>query len=199
MASSSSLLLAALATAGLLPTSLRALAPASTESTWVWTDASGRLLERTTARGDRIPDFSACGYQADLTPLPDAALLVTADRILTVAPVDGDDQASLQAAIDLVSGWPLQPTGFRGIVQLEPGEYQIAGQLRIVASGVIFRGTDTTVLRATGTTQRSLVRIGATSGRWLEVGNTRTAVTDPYVPVGATALNVASTAAFGKR
>ena len=77
--------------------------------------------------------------------------------------MSGDDGNSIQTAIDLVSALPLDTNGFRGAVLLRVGEYQIAGHIEIRASGVVLRGEGDssagTVLRGTGTEQRTLVTV----------------------------------------
>src|SRR4029450_7256759 len=88
-------------------------------SAWVAAGADGHLIYRPTWNADRIADFSNVGYRASNSPIP-SALPVQ----LTVAAVDGDDGAAIQAAIDAVSSLPLDAAGFRGVVQLTAGEYQ---------------------------------------------------------------------------
>jgi hypothetical protein len=160
-------------------------------SSWVTMGQDGHLIYRPTWNGDRIVDFSNVGYQAGNTPIP-TNLPVQA----IVAPQDGDDGAAIQTAIDAVSLLPLDESGFRGVVQLEAGEYQIAGQLNLWASGVVLRGTgdgwDGTVLRATGTSTRSLITVAGTGWR-SPVAGTQHTVVNTYVPVGARSFQVEST------
>ena len=117
---------------------------------------------------------------------------------LTVQPIAGDDTASIQAAINQVSALPLGANGFRGAVLLDAGDYDIAGQLTIAASGVVLRGvgreSNQTVLHATGTSQRELISI-AGSGSQSLTGSTRNMI-DKVVPVGARSFRVDSTSGF---
>src|SRR5688572_27814518 len=85
----------------------------------------GKLVYARSERGDRIPDFSACGYAGGEREPPDVAVKAV------LSPADGDDGSRIQAAIDFVSGLPLGADGFRGAVMLGPGEFQVAGQLYI--------------------------------------------------------------------
>lgn len=71
------------------------------QSHWVSMGPGGKLVYATTAKGDRIPDFSYAGYEAGGVALPQ----VPAKR--TVAPSGGDDSAAIQKAIDEVSALPL--------------------------------------------------------------------------------------------
>jgi hypothetical protein len=169
------------------PTLLRA-----TESRWVRTGASGRLIYVPDAEGDRILDFSNVGYRGrgvDLLPNNVA-------NVITLAPIAGDDTAQIQAALNSVAAMPLGSDGFRGAVLLGPGHYDIATQLNITASGMVLRGvgreTNQTVLHARGTTQRSLLNIvGAGSPSF--TGFTKRNMIDKVVPVGATSFRVDST------
>ncbi len=160
-------------------------------SSWVTVGQDGHLMYRPTWNGDRIPDFSNVGYQAGNKPIP-TNLPVQA----TVAPQDGDDGAAIQTAIDAVSLLPMDESGFRGVVQLTAGEYQIAGQINLWASGVVLRGVgdgpDATVLRATGTDRRSLINVAGTGWRQ-GVPGTQHTVVNTYVPVGARSFQLDST------
>ena len=128
-----------------------------------------------------------------------------------VEPGPGDDAERIQAAIDRVSRMKPDANGHRGAVLLRKGQYQIAGTLRISAGGVVLRGEgrerDRTVIMATGTGRRTLIKVNAVLWRleehrsvrvsrgkaWREVPGTRRAITDAYVPVGARTFHVEST------
>ncbi|HEX8204137.1 MAG TPA: hypothetical protein VF590_26910, partial [Isosphaeraceae bacterium] len=132
-------------------------------SRYVATDESGRLVYRTDARGDRLPDFSHCGYRGGGVAIPDAPARVV------LAPAEGDDGARIQAALDRVARLPADAAGLRGAVLLEAGRYDIAGGLRIAAGGVVLRGRgdgpDGTVLVARGTGRRTLIRVAGRDDR----------------------------------
>ena len=113
---------------------LAAPAASGATSTWIWRGSDGSLDYRTQADGDRIPDFSMVGYGAGWTDLP-----ATPPVVLTVTATTGDATSRIQTAINSVASLPLQANGFRGTVQLAPGDYEIAGQLKITASGVVLR------------------------------------------------------------
>lgn len=159
-------------------------------STWAFPGSSGRILMQPDALGNRILDYSAVGYQNGTVPIPDVPVKIT------ISPVAGDDGPSIQGAINVVAALPLDTNGFRGAVLLNAGEYDIAGSVRINASGIVLRGvgqgTNGTVLRATGTNQRTLVIVGG-SGSASTVSGTTHNITNNYVPVGARSFNVDST------
>lgn len=58
-----------------------------------------------------------------------------------IGPADGDDTARIQAALDEVAARPLDGHGHRGALVLAPGVYEIAGTVRVRASGVVLRGS----------------------------------------------------------
>lgn len=142
--------------------------------------------------GNRVPDFSHAGYRGGGVPLPEIPAVVT------VSPVDGDDGARLQVALDYVASLSLSEDGWRGAVQLESGRYQVEGHLRINASGVVLRGAgsgeDGTVIEATGNGRRTLIQVHGKDDVEL-IGNA-VAVTDEYVPVGSKTLSVENAEAF---
>ncbi len=150
----------------------------------------GKLTYATDERGNRIPDFSNCGYAGGNLEIPDVP-----GRI-RIAPNEGDDGPRIQAAIDDVSQLPLDKDGFRGAVLLLPGQFEVAGQLQIAASGVVLRGSGAgpggTTLIGTGTDRRTLIRVAGGSNRTTSRETTH-AVIDEYVPVGATTLRLEST------
>ncbi len=171
------------------------------ESSLAYYGDAGRLIHPLDALGNRIADFSSAGYRNSDQPLPDVTATIDPSRFVTVAPTAGDDMAALQAAIDQVATFPVGPDGYRGVVQLTAGEYQISDQLTILDDGVVLRGVGdgedpltSTILRGTGTTQRSLILVGQPSGWASGISNTTHNIVDKYVPVGATSLRVDSTA-----
>ncbi|HXS93013.1 MAG TPA: hypothetical protein VN736_00320 [Candidatus Limnocylindrales bacterium] len=115
----------------------------------VYPGSDGKLVYVPDEQGNVIHDCSHAGYGGGGVPIP------TAPVKETVWPVAGDNTANLQAAIDKVSGLPLDRNGFRGAVLLKMGYYNIATPLNIKASGVVLRGEgngDTgTILIGTGT------------------------------------------------
>jgi hypothetical protein len=156
-------------------------------SSLVYPGKDGKLVYVADERGNRIPDFSHAGYSGGGAPLPQAPVKAT------VAPGEGDDGARIQAAIDAVSKLPLDKRGLRGAVLLKKGRYEIAGALRIAASGVVVRGEgqdeNGTVLIAAGIQKRILIEVSG-SGEPREVPGTRREITDAYIPVGAYSFHV---------
>ena len=168
-----------------------ALTDAQIRSKWVYTSSDGRLRYGADARGNRIMDFSHAGFKGGGVALP----AISAARTVTVE--SGDSTARIQAAIDDVSKLPRQADGFRGAVMLARGTYQVDGQLKIAASGVVLRGAGSgetgTVIRVGGAPHRFIDISG--SGSWVVQGEAA-AIAHPFVPAGADSVRVKSAAAF---
>jgi hypothetical protein len=147
------------------------------------------------SRGDRLPDFSHCGFGGGGAPLPDAAVR----EALEPETGETDDTARIQAAIDRVSRLPPGSDGLRGAVLLKRGEYRCSGVLRIASSGVVLRGEgdgdNGTMIIATTRRQQPLLEIGGVSGPKEERVSIREVV-DDYVPVGADTFEVADARDF---
>jgi hypothetical protein len=93
-----------------------------------------KLVYTPDSSGNRIPDFSYCGYKASEDPIPEVPVKV-------VVPFKaGYSTSRIQAAIDYKSKLPLDANGFRGAVLLLPGKHEVYRQLLIADSGVVLRG-----------------------------------------------------------
>jgi hypothetical protein len=164
-------------------------------STRVRYGADGMLVYTRDADGHRLPDVGHAGYHGGARELPDVP------EVTRISAGEGDDTARIQAALDAVAVRPLDEHGHRGAVVLAPGVYDVAGTVRVRASGVVLRGSGDgadpavdTILRAPGDTphQRSVVVLGAGSGvRWREaLPKTQAAITTPRVLVGEASFEV---------
>jgi hypothetical protein len=146
----------------------------------------GKLVYNPDSLGNRIPDFSYCGYAASEQAIPTVPVKVV------VPVVKGDATERIQTALDHVASLPVDANGFRGAVLLQKGTYTVAGQLKISASGIVLRGTGvgkggTTIIGA-GKDRETLVRIFGKNDKQL---STSVKITDAYVPVGATKFSAA--------
>ena len=146
----------------------------------------GRLVYETDAQGNRLPDYSYCGYRNSNEMIPDAAVVVC------VAPVEGDNSAQLQRAIDYVASLPAAENGLRGAVLLAKGTYLLDKPLWIRTSGVVLRGVSKqeTVLFKRGVDRGAVIYIEGENNR--QSGKETEIVTN-YLPVNATTFEVAST------
>lgn len=154
---------------------------------------NGKINLEPDPNGNMLPDFSYVGYRDGLEPIPDIPTTVT------VEPGDGDDGARIQAAIDQVSSMPLN-NGFRGAVLLKKGNYEVAGSLRIKASGVVLRGSGSgptdTVINATGDKRQKKVIDVSGSGDARLIPGSDVRLTEKYIPFGHRSFQVSSTAPF---
>jgi hypothetical protein len=151
----------------------------------------GKILYTPDSLGNRIPDFSYCGYKASEQAIPNVDVKV-------VVPVaKGDATLRIQSALDYIAGLPLDANGFRGAVLLQKGTYEVFGQLRITASGVVLRGSginNGTVLIGAGTGRLALIKI--VGRNTIPRDLTGLKITDVYVPVNAMSFHVDSSIAF---
>lgn len=164
---------------------------------WVYPSAAGNLLYQLDSRGQRINDFSQCGYRGGTEPLPNVTGLIPQSRWVYVSPGTGDDTALIQAAIDSVEALTPDTNGWRGVVYLNAGEYQLATTLIINTSGVVLKGvgdssTSGTRLRATDARQYTLISVSG-SGSRSTVSNTTRNLTQKLVPAGSRTFEVDST------
>lgn len=169
-------------------------------SGWVYPSPSGNLLYQLDERGQRIADFSQCGYRGGIEPLPDVRKAIPPDRWVSVSPAEGDDRANIQAAVQKVSSMTPNADGWRGVVFLNSGEYQLNDGIRIAASGVVLKGAGNdeksgTRLRATAKRQHTLIQLGGSGERRVEKGSTRR-LTQKLVPSGARSFEVDSVAGY---
>ena len=81
-----------------------------------------------------FPIFPPAGYAGGDRQIPDAPVRVV------VSPVDGDETARIQKAIDYVASLPADTNGIRGAVLLLKGRHEVFGRLQITNSGVVLRG-----------------------------------------------------------
>ena len=173
---------------GVIPFLLTAyrLPTATGETLPVRFDDQGQLVYEISKDGDRIPDFSCCGFGLGTADIPHVACAVHLE------PAAGDDTFRIQSAIDHVASLPANANGYRGAICLAAGEFQVDGQIIIRQSGIVLRGAgalDGTTIAATGLDRRSLIRI---------VGEPNSQMTGEYVmadqrvSVGQTKLRLAS-------
>jgi autotransporter-associated beta strand protein len=167
------------------------------DSTWVKVGASGKLVYQLDDRGDRIMDFSTVGYYGGTVALPTFSSIVTPDRIVTVTPVAGDNLSNINTAIAKAAAMSVNSNGYRAVVQLAPGTYNISNSININTSGIIFRGSGQggnpavdSILAYTGTSQIDMVHIDSSNSR--ATSSTHNVV-DKTVPVGSTSFTVDST------
>jgi hypothetical protein len=145
----------------------------------------GRLVYTPDSLGNRIPDFSYCGFAAGEKPIPAVPARV-------VVPLQkGDATAWIQHALDYVSALPADDNGFRGAVLLQKGTYEVQGALKINASGVVLRGSGYdaggTILLGAGKDRQTLLQVAGQNNR---VTGKSISITDDYVPVNARVLHV---------
>ncbi len=193
-----------------------ALMAASSDFPFIRMSPSGMLTyESFSDRGDRIPDFSFCGYQGGGVAIPDVPVQIT----LNPDPASVDDRPRIQAAIDELAALPLNADGFRGALLLTKGEYKLGAapsqwsgvnySLIIPDSGIVLRGEglgdDGTVLRAVAkhdgrliitTTDPVLSYPQQKAASEALADHTAVWITDEYLPVSFDCFSVENVSGF---
>ncbi|MDR0658889.1 MAG: DUF6298 domain-containing protein [Mediterranea sp.] len=146
---------------------------------------NGKLTYLTDGKGNRILDFSSCGYMSSEQDIPVVPYAVF------VPHQSGDNSDRIQRAIDYVSSLPLDKDGFRGTILLDKGVYELNKALYITASGVVLQGVDRekTVLFRKGADRGAVIYVEGKQD--IEILDTLR-ITASYVPVNATDMTVAA-------
>ncbi|WP_455663555.1 DUF6298 domain-containing protein [Phocaeicola sp.] len=142
-----------------------------------------KLVYLNDERGNRIPDYSSCGYHCSDQTIPDVA------NAVFVPWQAGDNSSRIQRAIDYVSSLAPDKNGFRGAVLLDKGTFDLEESLRISTSGVVLRGMDKaeTVLQKKGVDRGALLYMEGCNDR--RVTDTLDVLT-LYVPVNTCTFQV---------
>src|SRR5580704_9697220 len=159
-------------------------------NSWVYYGTNGILNYQTWGNGNQIMDFSGAGYMGGGVAIPTNIVVKT-----NLTAVAGDNTASIQGAINYVSGLTPNANGLRGAVLLSPGTFNVSGQINLSASGVVVWGSGSgvggTTIVMTNANPFTLFNIAGPGGP-SEGGAVN--ITDPYVPSGATTFHIASSA-----
>ncbi len=145
------------------------------------------------ALGNNIPDFSHAGFEGGGTALPTDG---GGAPIIHLAPSgNGTDAANLIATIGSVLSLPTNAAGWKAVIQLEAGTYDLrtaSGAVQLAdRMGYILRGAGSGL---GGTTLLCNDTCFFLNGRQVTLSNA-TAITQ-HVPTGAYRIYLASTAAF---
>jgi len=112
----------------------------SWQSALVQVNNFGKLTYNPCPDGFVIPDFSYAGYKNG-EPIPNYR--PPASRIETVTPLPNANScnaAHIQQAIDKIAALQPDADGFRGVIQLGPGRYNVDATINLNASGIVLRG-----------------------------------------------------------
>ncbi|HEV2320653.1 MAG TPA: hypothetical protein VGV18_12930 [Verrucomicrobiae bacterium] len=162
------------------------------QADWVHFDSTGQTLVYSNDNlGNHLIDYSYAGYEGGGVAIPTNIPVQQ-----TVNAARGDNTANIQNAINYVGGLTPDTNGFRGVVLLSPGTYEMDGTLTFNSNnGVILRGsgTNNTTLVFYGTSGTSIALSG---GGVNHVSGSTHYITDSYVPLGATNFDVDSTSGW---
>lgn len=115
----------------------------------------GKISYTQDAKGNRVLDFSYCGYRNSEQDIP------AVNNVIFVPSQEGDASEIIQRAINHVSNLKPDVNGFRGAVLLGKGVFNINKSLWIQSSGVVLRGSDKnkTILLKHGVDRSALLHI----------------------------------------
>ncbi|KAK4450921.1 hypothetical protein QBC34DRAFT_493434 [Podospora aff. communis PSN243] len=135
-----------------------------------------------TPRGDRLPDFSYCGYRAFQQPLPSNQT----QPAVALERKSGDQTRRIQDALDEVAARG------GGVVALGPGEFAVSAKGLTLASGVGLRGAGPSLTRLKFDELGDVPAISLGNGTSIpSVLPFHTAgITDGYVPIGSSRVTV---------
>jgi len=164
----------------------------------------GQLVYRPFSdRGDKLLDWSYCGYKQSEVPIPDVPV------VETLEPLDGeytrmhdmayprgpDSSGQIQQALNRVAAMPPDENGIRGAVLLKRGIYFIIGGLR-VRSGVVLRGQGdgpegTVIIARSRDGGGTAIEVGEPSASIIHTGRSSAVrIEDAYVPTGSVTLTL---------
>jgi len=148
---------------------------------------SNKITYTKDAKGNRILDFSYCGYKSSEQDIPNLS------NVIFVPKQEGDATEIIQRAINYVAGLKPDKNGFRGAVLLDKGVFNLEKSLWITSSGVVLRGSDKkeTVLLRHGFDRSAVLHIEGVNNK-LQKDTFKLA--SIYVPVNEKVLELASTA-----
>lgn len=147
---------------------------------------SNKITYTKDAKGNRILDFSYCGYKASEQDIP------AVNNVIFVSQREDDATDVIQRAIDYVSSLKPNKQGFRGAVLLDKGTFNLSKSLWIRTSGVVLRGSDKreTVLFRHGVDRSAVLHIEGINNRILKDSFH---LVSAYVPVNEKILELSST------
>ena len=167
----------------------------------VYKNKDGQLEYLSDENNNRIVNFSFAGFQYGDALLPQMPV------VKTISPIKGDNTQHIQKAINEVAEKSADSEEIRGAILLNPGVYPVKGQLFLNIGGIVLRGSGNqadpaknTIIKGVGNQpkQRDLIIIGNPENEGWDkvVKNTKTEITNDFLPVGAHSIQVASVDAF---
>ena len=132
-------------------------------------------------KGNRVIDFSYCGYRNSDVPLPEVK------NVIFVPWKSGDNSSRIQQAIDHVASLKADKSGFKGAVLLDDGIFELNESLRISSSGVVLRGKSKTktILQKNGVDRGAVIYIEGINNL---VSTDTLRIASEYVPVNSTEI-----------
>jgi hypothetical protein len=157
-------------------------------------------------KGDRVLDWSYCGYKQSEVPIPDVRVRETLRPLMGEISRDGkmaypkgpDSHDVIQAALNKVAGLTPDADGLKGAVLLKAGTYYVNGSLH-VPSGVVLRGegnneNGTTLILRNTSGSRNAIEFG--QGRIEQLREYAVRIVGDYTPSGSYEVSVTNASSF---
>jgi hypothetical protein len=175
------------------------------QTTWqsemVYFDDNDQLVYERDQDQNQIPDFSYAGYKNGETRIPDVP------TVNEIEPVEGDNTAHIQDALEQIGLMPADSNGIRGALLLKAGVYEVPGTIKLRFDGVVLRGegdgddpANNTIIKGTGNSpaQRTIIVAGGGgTTKWADgVSGSVVNITSDTVFVGDRTFEVASAANY---
>ncbi len=144
---------------------------------------NGKINYSEDSLGNRVLDFSYCGYKNSNEDIP------VVENSIFVSHQTGDASGMIQRAIAHVESLPVNEAGFRGAVLLDKGLFTLDKPLFITKSGIVLRGSgkNETTLRKRGTDRNAFIRIeGINDLQYLDT----ISIASKYLPVSTLVVDL---------
>lgn len=146
----------------------------------------GNIIYNKDEMGNRVLDFSYCGYMNSDEDIP------LIENVVFVSHQNEDASVIIQQAINHVEKLPLNKNGFRGAVLIDVGEFVLSKPIRISKSGVVLRGSGkkNTILKKIGFLRDALIYVEGSDDI---SGKDTIEISSKYVPINSLEIELKST------
>ena len=168
----------------------------------------GRLVYKSYSdKGDRLLDWSYCGYERSEVPIPEVPVVETIQPLSGELksmenmryPVGTDSRERRQSALDRVNAMATDASGLKGAVLLKRGTYFLSGSLNI-GSGVVLRGEgdgeNGTILIFSTQDGRDAIELRGEGPEILIENSEKVRIADDYLPSGSISLKLEDASSF---
>lgn len=141
------------------------------------------------SNGDRLPDFSYCGYHGSDISLP--AIDSQKVTVLPASNASEDMAPAIQEAIETIA------LGGGGVLELPPGRLYVSAGMQLRSNVVITgsQGSETTLVLI-GQPSEPVFILGHRGNATKAKYGVRSAIVDQYVPIGSSEITILNSTGF---